>query len=59
MVLNKSELVEPVISANLARRFKGIAISALDRKTLGALLETLGMKLWPDEAMEEAKYEAF
>ena len=56
MVLNTNRsLIEPVVAENLARRFKGVAISALDRKTLNELLETLGMKLWPLDAMEEAQ----
>ena len=57
MVLNKSELIEPVVAENLARRFKGFAISALDRKSLNGLLEALGMRLWPLDAMEEAQYD--
>jgi GTP-binding protein HflX len=59
MVLNKSELVAPVIAANLARRFKGVAISALDKGTLGELMETLGMRLWPEDAINEALTEAY
>jgi GTP-binding protein HflX len=58
MVLNKTELVEPEIVANLARRFNAFAVSALDKKTLAGLLEELGIRLWPLDAMKEAEVEA-
>ena len=55
MVLNKSELIEMEIAANLARRFNAFTISAVDKKTLAPLIEELGIRLWPLDAMNEAQ----
>ncbi len=58
LVLNKSELVEPVIAANLERRFKAIAVTALDKSTLTGLIDALSIRLWPDDVVKEAAIES-
>ncbi len=54
LVFNKCDLVDPAIAKNLARRFKGILISAIDRSTLTELLGTLEKSLWGREKEGES-----
>jgi GTP-binding protein HflX len=41
-VFNKADKATPETLSNLCRRYQGIPVSALDRSTLPAILETLG-----------------
>jgi GTP-binding protein HflX len=47
LVLNKSDRLDPQVAAASAGALKGIAISALDTKTLPALLEKIEKIIWP------------
>ncbi|MGD2125720.1 MAG: GTPase HflX [Desulfobacteraceae bacterium] len=47
LVLNKSDRLNPQEAVALAKRFKGIAISALDPQTFSSLLEQMERIIWP------------
>lgn len=51
IVLNKSDLIPRVEAARLAYEHDGVAISAIDRRSLKALLERIEAKLRPAEAL--------
>ena len=50
LVFNKIERLEPEVAKNLCSRFCAIGISALDKKSLSALLSALEAQLWPGES---------
>jgi GTP-binding protein HflX len=50
LALNKADTIPAETAANLARRFGGIPICALDRASLIPLLEKMDRILWPEEA---------
>jgi len=47
LVLNKSDTISDETTANLARRFDGTPICALDRDTLHPLIKKMDTILWP------------
>ncbi|MBI5189410.1 MAG: GTPase HflX [Nitrospirae bacterium] len=49
IVFNKADLVDPDIAFSIARRYEGIALSALDRKTFPPLMQELEERLWERE----------
>ena len=49
VVFNKSDRVEPKFAKALAKRYKGVAISALDTSTLPELLNAMEVYLWKAE----------
>ena len=49
MVFNKKDSVEPKLANTVARRYKGVAISALDTSTLPELLNAMEGYLWKAE----------
>jgi len=49
VVFNKSDLVDPDTAFRQARRYHGVAVSALDRKTFPPLMIELEHRLWPEE----------
>ncbi|HBG47690.1 MAG TPA: GTPase HflX [Deltaproteobacteria bacterium] len=53
LVFNKTDLMDPVVANNLARRYEAINISAIDSKSLAVLLKELEKRLWPGEALEK------
>jgi len=52
-VLNKVDLIEPDLAANLARRFEAVALSALDPETFPPLIEEIQHRLGWTEAGEQ------
>jgi GTPase len=46
MVLNKIDLIDPEVGANLARLHQAVAIAARDRRTLPRLIERLQDVIW-------------
>jgi len=48
VVFNKSDLVDPDTAFRQARRYEGVAISALDRKTFPPLMAELEHRLWDE-----------
>jgi len=48
-IFNKIDLCNPDEVAGLVRQYSGIAVSALDRTTFGALLDELESRLFPDD----------
>lgn len=51
LALNKADTISPETADNLARRFGGIPICALDRASLLPLLQKMDTTLWPEEAV--------
>jgi GTP-binding protein HflX len=49
LVFNKKDRLEPSLVHTLCKRFKGIAVSALNRSTLGPLLAAIENMLWRDD----------
>jgi len=49
-VLNKSDLLDPVLVENLCRTYDAISVSALDRPTARPLMELVEARLWQAEA---------
>jgi GTP-binding protein HflX len=47
LVLNKVDRLDPNQTAALTRRFEGVPISALDRRTFSGLLEAMERLIWP------------
>jgi GTPase len=47
LVLNKIDRLDPDQAAALSRRFDGIALSALNRRTFSGLLEEMERLIWP------------
>lgn len=47
LVLNKTDRMDPREVDNLARRYNGIPISAINPRTFGSLLEHMQRLLWP------------
>ena len=47
LVLNKIDRLEPNQAAALSRRFQGVAISALDRRTFSGLFDEMERLIWP------------
>jgi GTP-binding protein HflX len=47
LVLNKSDRLDPQVAAASADAFKGVAISAIDTRTLPPLLEKMEGIIWP------------
>ena len=50
LVFNKIDQADPVEVTALCRRYRAIAVSALQRPTFTALLEELECRVWPREA---------
>lgn len=48
LALNKSDKISPETAENLARRYDGIPISALEQSSLLPLLEKMDALLWPE-----------
>jgi len=48
LALNKVDKISKETAENLARRFSGIPVSALDRNTLMPLLEEMDALVWPE-----------
>ena len=46
IVLNKADLIEPELAANLERLHRGVAICAHDRRSLGRLIDHLQEVIW-------------
>lgn len=55
LVLNKSDRLDPEEAAALARSLDGVAISALNRKTLHPLFEKMESFLWADGDRQEGE----
>lgn len=51
IVLNKSDLISSIEAARLAYEYDGVAISAIDRRSLNALLERIERTLRPRDAL--------
>ncbi|MBI3355107.1 MAG: GTPase HflX, partial [Nitrospirae bacterium] len=51
VVFNKKDRIEPKLAKAVAKRYKGIAISALDTSTLPALLNAMEVYLWKGEPL--------
>jgi GTP-binding protein HflX len=49
MVFNKVDLVNPLWSRAIAKRFGGVTCSATDKKTFGPLLGEIERRMWPGE----------
>ncbi len=47
VVFNKSDLVEPDVAANMAKRYDGVCVCALKPETLNELLAAIEQRLWP------------
>ena len=47
-VLNKMDLIDPVLAENLCRQHVAFGVSALDRRSTRSLLEALESRLWQD-----------
>ncbi|MFO7462263.1 MAG: hypothetical protein R6X07_16745, partial [Desulfatiglandales bacterium] len=47
LVLNKVDRLDLNQTAALTRRFEGVPISALDRRTFSGLLEAMERLIWP------------
>ena len=46
LVFNKQDMVSPELAANICRQYQGISISALQQKSLPALIETINHRIW-------------
>jgi GTP-binding protein HflX len=56
MVLNKADLLTKSEATNMANRYKGVAISALNRQTLQPLLVKIEKFLWSKNLKDESHY---
>lgn len=52
LVFNKSDLVDPDIAFYIARRYGGVAVSAMDPRSFPPLMDELEERLWPGEGQE-------
>ena len=48
LILNKSDLLNPVETTALSRHWRGIPLSALDSKTFQPLLDEIEARIWPN-----------
>jgi GTP-binding protein HflX len=48
LALNKTDKISPDMAANLAKRYNGIPMSALNQESLLPLLEKMNSLLWPE-----------
>jgi GTP-binding protein HflX len=53
VVFNKVDLVNPFWAKALARRFRGVACSAINPDTFGDLLKEIEKRVWPEEDQKE------
>jgi GTP-binding protein HflX len=49
IVLNKADQVNPLWAKAIAKRFEGVACSAIDPGTFGDLLREIEKRVWPEE----------
>ena len=52
LVLNKSDRLEPIQAAQLAKSYHGIPISALDPRTFSELLDHMERLIWPSSSRD-------
>jgi GTP-binding protein HflX len=53
VVLNKTDLVNPLWARAIAARFKGVACSAIKPETFGPVLEEIEKRVWTSEESSE------
>jgi GTP-binding protein HflX len=52
VVFNKVDLADPEEAGNIVRRYNGVAVSALDKKTFPLLLHAIEENIWYEKALE-------
>lgn len=58
LVLNKIDRLDPEQTAVLSKRFQGVALSALNRRTFSGLLEEMERLIWPSSSIPSIAIES-